>query len=329
MWKEIEITDTEKEKPQYYTFMAVPHSNGKMFKIRIPYIVLKVMAALTAVSLLAVVFLTGSYFEAQKDAVELEELRVVNSELEEKVEDLNDRATLLNEKMSNLRELEKKIRSTLDLGEDTSPTTVTVASRELSHQVSRGISRSRGDAPINVLGFSALEQDPGHTENVSIQDVERFTSRLESEMDSLDEVVKRLDADVADWKAYMEAKPSIWPASGRITSNFGYRTRPYYGFHNGVDIGASYGAVVKASGAGIVVSAGYDGGYGLCITVNHGYGFKTVYGHNSRNMVKVGDRVQKGQEIARVGSSGYSTGPHLHYEVHVNGQPVNPINYMQ
>ncbi len=329
MWKEIEITDTEKEKPQYYTFMAVPHSNGRVFKIRVPSIFLKIMAALAAASLLAIVFLTGNYFEAQKDAMELEELRVVNSELKEKVEDLNDRATLLKEKMSGLQELEKKIRSTLDLGEDTGQTATAMASHQASQQVTRGMSRSRSDTPVNVLGFSALEQDSGHTGNIDLQDLERTTSKLEEEMNSLDETMRKLDADVDEWKAYMDAKPSIWPTSGRITSNFGYRSRPYHGFHNGVDIGANYGAIVRAAGAGVVESAGYDGGYGLCITINHGYGFKTVYGHNSRNKVKVGDRVKKGQEIASVGSSGYSTGPHLHYEVHVNGQPVNPINYMQ
>lgn len=114
----------------------------------------------------------------------------------------------------------------------------------------------------------------------------------------------------------------------RLTSGFGLRVHPVYGtrrVHAGVDLAARSGALVIASTAGVVAQAGWLGGYGLCVTIDHGGGMQTRYGHLSRLGVAAGQRVRAGQVIGLVGSTGVSTGPHLHYEVRARGVPVNPL----
>jgi len=120
----------------------------------------------------------------------------------------------------------------------------------------------------------------------------------------------------------------LWPLAGQITSGYGWRaTGRYREFHAGLDIAAPAGTPILAADSGVVVFSGWNGGYGLTLVIEHGGGRSTLYGHNSTNLVKVGERVDKGQVIARVGSTGRSTGPHLHFEVRVNGEPVNPTRY--
>ena len=124
----------------------------------------------------------------------------------------------------------------------------------------------------------------------------------------------------------------IWPVSGPITSPFGYRTDPITGataFHSGIDIGASCGTPIKAAGTGSVVTAGFNsGGYGNMTLINHGNGLATLYGHQSSIIVSAGQAVTQGQLIGYVGSTGKSTGCHLHFEVRVNGNRVDPTGYL-
>ena len=124
----------------------------------------------------------------------------------------------------------------------------------------------------------------------------------------------------------------IWPVQGPITSPFGYRTDPVTGgseFHSGIDIGASCGTPIKAAGTGNVISAGFNtGGYGNMTLINHGGGLSTLYGHQSSIIVSAGQNVSQGQVIGYVGSTGKSTGCHLHFEVRVNGNPVDPRGFL-
>ncbi len=120
------------------------------------------------------------------------------------------------------------------------------------------------------------------------------------------------------------------PSTSRITSSYGYRIHPVYKtkkFHSGIDIGAPYGVDIVAAADGTVTLATTNGGYGKCVIINHGSGITTLYGHNSQLLVSKGDRVSKGQVIAKAGSTGVSTGPHLHYEVRINGSTTDPMSY--
>ena len=122
--------------------------------------------------------------------------------------------------------------------------------------------------------------------------------------------------------------PSIWPTTGEVTSPYGLR----WGgtdFHPGMDIANDMGTPIVATADGVVEYAGWNsGGYGNMVDINHGNGIMTRYGHASQVVVSTGQQVKRGQLIAYMGSTGFSTGPHVHYEVHVNGQRVNPISYL-
>ncbi len=130
-----------------------------------------------------------------------------------------------------------------------------------------------------------------------------------------------------------ESAPGVltWPVSGTITSPFGYRRSPFGGgmeFHQGLDIAAPMGTTVTAASGGTVISAGWYGGYGNYILIDHGGGMATGYGHLSQIFVSAGQQIQKGQAIGAVGSTGMSTGPHLHFEVRMNGKPTDPAAYL-
>lgn len=130
----------------------------------------------------------------------------------------------------------------------------------------------------------------------------------------------------------LAAVPSIMPTQGWLTSEFSrsryhpilHLSRP----HEGIDVVAPMGAPIEAPGAGVVVEAGTKAGYGLTVVIDHGYGIETRFAHASKILVRPGQRVARGTRIALVGSTGLATGPHLHYEVHVNGRPVDPLKYV-
>jgi murein DD-endopeptidase MepM/ murein hydrolase activator NlpD len=132
-------------------------------------------------------------------------------------------------------------------------------------------------------------------------------------------------------QSLIRATPSLKPTRGWYTSPFGYRMSPYTGamaLHTGLDIAATPGTPIYAPADGVVSFSGYDGGYGKLLSIDHGYGVVTRYGHNSELYVTVGQKVKRGDLIAAVGNTGRSTASHLHYEVRVNGLPVDPENYI-
>ena len=146
------------------------------------------------------------------------------------------------------------------------------------------------------------------------QDLEIFIKDLENRFEALKHI------------------PDLWPANGRLSSRFGYRRDPLglgSRLHKGIDISNSPGTSVIAAGKGVVKFSGNKGGYGKTIIINHGNGYETLYAHNKNLLVKVGDKVEKGQIIGKMGSTGRSTGCHLHFEVHKNGTPTNPLDVLK
>jgi len=164
--------------------------------------------------------------------------------------------------------------------------------------------------------------------------VERLSNRLDhlgkqAKIQSIS--FQELDNFFKNQKSLLSSTPSIWPTRGWVTSGFGFRKSPFTGLrekHEGWDIAARNGAPVRTTADGVVVVEGREYGYGNLVEIDHGYGLVTRYGHNSKHLVKVGDRVKRGQVVVLVGNTGRSTGPHLHYEVLLNGVPVNPKNYI-
>ena len=158
--------------------------------------------------------------------------------------------------------------------------------------------------------------------------IEADKAKLERALDELENQSRRVAGLVLSRGS--GSGKLIWPATGPVVSGFGMRVHPVLGYarmHTGVDIGAPMGAPVSSAASGIVAYAGWSGGNGNLIVVDHGDGLATAYAHLSSIEVSQGQSVSQGQEIGKVGSTGLSTGPHLHFEVRVNGQPVDPMQY--
>jgi murein DD-endopeptidase MepM/ murein hydrolase activator NlpD len=150
------------------------------------------------------------------------------------------------------------------------------------------------------------------------------------EIDGLQAVSADLEAKIRAAQTYstvqhVSAAGFIWPVNAPITSPFGWR---WGRMHEGVDLGAAYGTPIAAAAAGAVIYAGWEGGYGNLVVIDHGGGLATAYGHQSRIAVSVGQSVSQGETIGFVGSTGHSTGPHLHFEVRFNGEAVDPLGYL-
>jgi murein DD-endopeptidase MepM/ murein hydrolase activator NlpD len=147
--------------------------------------------------------------------------------------------------------------------------------------------------------------------------------------------MNRLEEDMRSYETVLRQRgytPSIWPVEGTLDSGFGGRRNPFggagYEFHSGQDIEAAWGAPVVAGAKGTVTFVGWQNGYGQLVVVDHGGGLTTRYGHLSHIDAELGQTVSRGQLVGKVGSTGRSTGPHLHYEVRINDEPVNPLQYL-
>jgi len=163
--------------------------------------------------------------------------------------------------------------------------------------------------------------------------------QLKQSLDSLTSLYSRsriltadLEAAEAKIDAFMETIPTLWPVNGRITDEYGYRKDPINGkrkFHTGLDIAADTGTPIKAAASGKVIFAQSTYATGRTVKIDHGRGIVTLYGHASKILVEEGQTVEKGEVIAKVGSTGRSTGPHLHFEIHLYGSTVDPLEYLE
>lgn len=203
-------------------------------------------------------------------------------------------------------------------------------------------SSGRGSGNIKLAGIAAppsldLESDPGVTRlrdleavlPAKIAELGQLKEQVEARVAMVDPEKRTGPAEIERELQLLDAAPKGWPAVGRFTSEFGYRK--FLGrkdFHTGVDIGVWYRTPVQVTQDGTVIAAGWERGYGWTVEVQHELGFSTLYAHLSRYMVDVGDEVKAGDIIALSGGSGNATGPHLHYEIRLNGVAIDPVKYL-
>ncbi len=305
----------KKPRKDDFTFMVIPHSEQDVseFRFSLAHLKFAVYSLCGAVALIAgvVVFLAVGFFGMRGNMAELRDLRTINKEQAVQLDKLAETTGQLEAKLVEIETLETDVRGMLNLKKDDRQETTPSRSQDMAlPRIQDQYSKSNGLSRVD-----------------EIKAIEARAQELIAAADSSGVSMRQLNKAVVAKKAKDAAKPKIAPTSGRFTEGFGYRTYPRREFHQGIDIANRKGTPIKATADGTVEFAGSRNGYGLTIIINHGYGYKTLYGHNSELLVKVGQKVKCGAVIAKMGSTGYSTGSHCHYEVIENGVNVDPVKF--
>lgn len=189
-------------------------------------------------------------------------------------------------------------------------------------------------SPLESLNLDSEDLVDEWIENNGDISTDKFAKKLadlKGQSNTLNKKIQELFEQSKDKIRFANAIPSVMPAAGWVTSEFGMRSHPIshrFKLHQGLDIASPYGAAIAAPADGMVIYTGYHGGHGQVVLLDHGYGITTLFAHASKIHAKAGDKVERGQLIANVGSTGATTGPHLHYEVRVDGIPTDPMNYI-
>jgi murein DD-endopeptidase MepM/ murein hydrolase activator NlpD len=202
---------------------------------------------------------------------------------------------------------------------------VVLANNDTKVRLMTKLAEPMENVPVGVGG--PVEVDPG----MDLSAVQRQIDEIRQAIDLRRESLEELQGALNDQRSLFAARPRGKPAKGWITSGFGLRKSPFgkgRKMHTGLDIAARTGTPITAPADGVVKRVGTAPDYGKMVVIDHGYGYQTLYGHNSKIFVKVGQRVKRGDPIAAVGNTGRSTGPHLHYEVRLNGVPINPRKFL-
>jgi len=296
----------------YFSILIFGQKTSKTRHFRIHKKTFKVGLYLSAFSLLLTVFFFCDYIQVRKKGFELTQLRHETEEQRSKIYFFSSKIEDLEKQLSRLKDFDRKIRiiANLEKGQET------------TSFVGMG-----GPSPSDVRERLRTEKDETGLVHQMRTDVERLKSEAVSREESLSELEKLLQ----NKREMLTHTPSIWPVHGWVTSGFGFRTNPFTGLtqmHEGLDISNREGTPVIAPADGIVSATGKDFSYGNVVVISHGFGITSRFNHLSKILVGAGQKVRRGDKIAEVGTTGKSTGPHLHYEVRVNGIPVNPSRYI-
>ncbi|MDO9535713.1 MAG: M23 family metallopeptidase [Bacillota bacterium] len=299
-----------RKKHGFFTLMVIPHTEESIFSVRIPLFILQALSVIVMASLIFSFFWINSYQVLQDEASDISLLREENRILNEQIDYIAQETEDLKQWVEQMNFLSMEIRQLIELpiscDEEITPSIYFAQNDTVRLLASRGANQVVDRTALNI---SLLHDSiPGSNENLI-----------------------QLKEEIMEFQKQQAATPSIWPAQGRVTSGFGSRISPFTRrreFHYGIDIAAPRGTLIIASADGKVTEASYRRGHGNTVIINHGYGIRTMYAHLSSISVSVGDQVLKGQKIGLMGSTGVSTGSHLHYEVHLNGVAVNPRGFL-
>ncbi|MDX9858873.1 MAG: peptidoglycan DD-metalloendopeptidase family protein [candidate division Zixibacteria bacterium] len=290
------------------TFLLIPDSQSESRQLSIRWWVIYASAGLLVLLVITSFFFAGQYVTDQVEQTELARLRTENQRLTEKYEQIRWDLSEANARYQDLVQKEIAIRTMFDLPE------INIEERQLG---------TGGPGSQKYATMSQGEKLAYRTE----VEVDRLLRLSEFEIEKYGEV----EQELSSLKDRLEHTPSIWPTKGWLSRGYGMKYDPFTGYkqmHRGIDVANRTGTVIIAPAAGVVKSVGKAGGLGKMIVIDHGYGFVTRYGHLSQIIVQRGQKVMRGDEIAMMGNSGYSTGPHLHYEVWRNGKALDPREFI-
>jgi murein DD-endopeptidase MepM/ murein hydrolase activator NlpD len=288
--------DKNNKKQRFYSIMILPHdAHGKPLSLKLPaswvYSALGVLAFAFLLVCSSVIYTTF----ISRRLVNYSETISKSQQQQTLINNFSNKTSQVNKALDELAKEDADLRKLLGL-------------------------KSRQDK-VHLSG--ELVSPESKSDKISY-DIEDLKTRLADRKKSFSE----LKSWISIVRSRMARTPSGWPLYGRIASGFGYRVSPWHGMHTGLDIDARYGSPVRVTAPGVVTYVGWMHGYGKLVEVSHGYGVKTLYAHNSAFAVSLGERVAKGQVVSYVGTTGWTTGPHVHYEVRRGNTPVNPVAYL-
>jgi murein DD-endopeptidase MepM/ murein hydrolase activator NlpD len=297
---------------EYFNILIFGHKTSKTHHLRIKKKTVKIGLYLFTFAFLSGIFFFCDYIQVRKKAFELRKLRQETQTQKSHIQFFSSRIEDLEKQLSKLKDFDRKIRiiANLEKGQETT-----------------SFMGMGGPSPSDIREKMRVEKDEKGLVRQMRSDIERLKTEAMSREESLSELEKLLQTK----KMILAHTPSVWPVMGWVTSGFGFRTNPFTGLtqmHEGLDISNRVGTPVIAPADGIISDIGNDLAHGKILVISHGFGMITRYAHLSKFLVRTGQRVKRGEKIAEVGMSGKTTGPHLHYEVRVNGIPVNPIRYI-
>lgn len=283
------------------SIIVIPDGSRRVRRFRMGTRLLQVSAGAMALLLLGVAWLAFDYCRTTLDRGELQRLQVENRSQQELIRTLSVDLENMRREMVVLAHNDAKVRLMAEL------------------------TKPAAGAPAGLGG--PLEVDAVGELSVLQRQIDQIRRDIDLRRQSLEEIQGFFN----DQSSLLAAKPKGWPTKGWVTSGFGRRVSPFTGrrkLHHGLDIAARTGTPVLAAANGVVSKVATLSDYGKIVVLDHGYGYQTYYAHNSKIFVKAGQRIQRGDKIAAVGNTGRSTGSHLHYEVRLNGVPVNPKRYL-
>ena len=312
---------------KFFTILIVPDRTSTVRKLTVPRTwVYSAASALGVVAVLATGILIH-YVRVLHELGDYQSVYQENREVAVQLQTYQDRIHKLDSRLDHLDRLEHKLR-------------VMTSLEDPQRNIAIGpLSDGEGPEPGTALdepspadkGAVAPSSPDGDRREFEFKKIGFRLEKLEGEAKARELSLEELHALLEDQKSILNSTPSVWPARGFVSSTFGYRISPFTSvkkMHEGLDIAAPRGTEVLAPADGVVTFNGVKGAYGNLLVLDHGYGLVTRFGHLSQILVQPGTRVKRGDRIALVGNTGRSTGDHLHYEVRIDGVPVNPTRYI-
>lgn len=348
---------------KYYTVMVVPEKQKGVKTYRIPTVLFKSLAFLMVMLTMLIGVLAYDYWKILQQVYENKHLSIENRQLKEQIQLFQMKMNTLADDLKRINTFERKLRVITGLEDVTTKGPLYKPTR---NEEKESYSLEDLNTSLDLKFDHDIENQPRFRELKSLYDKKIAASlglersylltkqwsdlarrsfslandyaefdfkymRIKDVVTSIENNIHALDQFLLDKDSFLKSTPTILPTDGWITSYFGQRISPTLGrlkMHEGLDVGAPYGTPILAPADGIVTFSGTKAGFGQFVQIDHGYGIETIYAHNQSLHVKSGQKIKRGTLLAAVGNTGHSTGPHLHYEVRVNGIAVDPLYFI-
>ena len=316
---------------RFYTILVVPDQTQRVRKWVVPAWAARTLFLIGIFSALLAAMMLINYWYVMNQISENKELRLENRKLKQQVQVYKNKSDTIEATLDRIKTFTTRLK--------------VITNIEDKGDVVKNLN-ALPDANLNIAGPGAevielqAKLFPDHlptTEEIALLqkdylDLSQSLTRLENSALTIEQIVQNQYELLADKKAFLAALPTRKPAEGYFTSGFGVRHSPFGGgpdkMHEGLDIANAPGTSILATADGVITYADTRSGYGQLVVIDHGYGLETWYGHNRKILVTRGQKIRRGELISQLGTSGRSTGPHLHYEVRVRGTPVDPLAYI-